>query len=700
MRRRTFLGGSAAATAIIALQGHRALAKKMMAPSDPLLDPWPGAYATPPFDRIAATDIEPGLTHAMDIFRGELAGITATKDAANFANTIVPLETAGRAFNRASTVFDIHTSTLNDKAMQAVETKLAPVLAAFSDEQIQNQALFDRIAAVRAQKLKRAPDEQRLLELSYQNFARYGAALSRPNKTRLAAINKRLASLYTTFGQNQLADEEGQAVTLATDADRAGLPPAMAKLDKVANTRSAVEPFLTYASRRDLREQVWRMFVGRGETAGAHDNRPVITELLALRTEKAKLLGFPSFAHWMLDDKMAKTPERALALMMSGWKASAARVHEEVADMQALVDAEQKGKASFKIAPWDYRYYAEKVRKAKFDLDENEIKQYLQLDKMREGMFWAANQLYGLVFTRITSGVPVYHPDVTVYEVTKDKARVGIWFFDPFAREGKRSGAWMNELRAQESYFGVQTPIVSNNANFVKGKAGAPVLISFEDARTLFHEFGHALHGLLSAVRFPSLAGTRTLRDFVEFPSQLNEHWFGTSQILEKFALHHKTGKPLPKELRAKIEKAKTFNSGFKTAELLSCAIYDLRIHMAATAKIDPIAFEASVLKEIGCPPEIVMRHRPPQFGHVFSGDGYAAGYYSYVWADTLTADAAEAFAESKDGFYDKATAKRLLETIMSVGNSIPPEEAFRKFRGRDVDTNALMRDRGFPITK
>jgi peptidyl-dipeptidase Dcp len=541
-----------------------------------------------------------------------------------------------------------------------------------------------------------------------RKFARHGAALGRPQKRRLEEINKRLATLFTTFSQNQLADEETQTVVLESDADLVGLPETMKAAARgaaeakglpgrwlITNTRSSAEPFLTYSRRRDLREKVWRMWVRRGDTPGPHDNKPIITEILALRGERARLLGFRTHAHWMLDDTMAKTPDAAMALVTKVWKAAVARARDEVTDNQRLADSE---KAGHRIEPWDYRFYAEKVRKEKYDLDQNEVKPYLTLDRMREALFWSAGRLFGLKFRRI-QGVPVYHPDVTVYEVTRGGKRVGLWYFDPFARAGKKSGAWMGEYRTQESFKGSVTPIVSNNANFVKGKAGAPVLISWDDAVTLFHEFGHALHGLSSEVTFPSLAGTSTLRDFVEFPSQLHEHWLLTPRVRGKFALHYETGKPIPRELVAKIQKAKTFNQGFKTVEYLYSAIYDMKIHMEPTDKpIDPAAFEAKIARDFGAPREIVMRHRPTHFGHVFADDGYSAGYYSYIWADTLTADAAEAFVEA-GGFYDKATAKRLRETILSVGNSVPPDEAFRRFRGRDVDTNALMRDRGFPVT-
>ncbi|HTL34027.1 MAG TPA: M3 family metallopeptidase, partial [Kofleriaceae bacterium] len=604
--------------------------------------------------------------------------------------------------------FGTFTSTMNSKPMQAVEKEMAPVIAAFSDEITQNEALFQRIKTVydgRA-KLKLTPEQNRLVEVTYQSFARRGAALGAKDKARLKEINQKLATLFTQFSQNVLADEEGQELVLDKEDDLAGLPESLRASMKnaaeakklkgkwlIANTRSSAEPFLTYSSKRELREKVFRMWVSRGESKD-HNNYPVMTEILALRGERAKLLGFKSHAHWIIDDNMAKTPDAAMALMMKVWKAASARAREEVADMQKVADAE---KAGHKIEAWDYRYYAEKVRKAKYDLDQDEVKAYLQLDKLREAMFWASGQLYGFEFKPI-KGVPVYHKDVTTYEVMRDGKHVGLWYFDPYARAGKRSGAWMSEYRTQENFKDNLPPIVSNNSNFVKGKAGEPILISWDDASTMFHEFGHALHGLNSNVHYPTLAGTNTKRDFVEFPSQLNEHWLTTPEVLNKFCLHYKTGKPIPADLVAKIEKAKNFNQGFKTVEYLAAAIYDLRIHtMPVDKPIDAAKFEQLTMKEISCPPEIVMRHRPPQFLHIFADDGYSAGYYAYIWADTLTADAAEAFEEAKS-FYDKPTAKRLHDSIMSVGNSVPPDVAFRNFRGRDVDTDALMRDRGFPV--
>lgn len=640
-----------------------------------LLDPWSGPFGgVPPFDAVTVTTLGSALRAAMDLRRGEVHRIAESPEPPTFANTILALEQGGRAFARVASMFETFTATMSDKPMQALEQEMAPELAAFSDELTQNTALFARIKALHDAPLELAPDERRLLDTIYRAFARRGAALDDTAKARLGAINQRLATLFTTFGQNVLADEESQYVELPDGT-------------RVANTRSAVEPFLTNDPRRELRERVWKMFVSRGETT----NIPVIREILALRRERARLLGFASHAHWILDDNMAKTPGAAMDLMMKVWRAAAARAREEIADMEKL--------AGGPIEAWDYRYYAEQVRKAKYDLDQSVITPYLELSSMRDAMFWVAARVYGLSFEKL-AGVPVYHPDVTAYVVKRasDEAAagdpVGLWYFDPYARDGKRSGAWMSEYRTQERFADRILPIVSNNANFTKGKPGEPVLISWDDATTMFHEFGHALHGLLSNVRFPTLAGTNTLRDFVELPSQLHEHWLATPEVLSRFALHHETRQPIPSELVEKLRRAKTFNQGFKTVEYLSAAIYDMKIH-TQPGEIDPNAFEREVMTEIGMPREIVMRHRPTQFAHIFTSDGYSAGYYSYLWADTLTADVGEAF-QAAGSYFDAVTAKQLHDHIMSVGNSVPPEVAFRSFRGRDVDTDALMRDRGF----
>jgi peptidyl-dipeptidase Dcp len=452
---------------------------------------------------------------------------------------------------------------------------------------------------------------------------------------------------------------------------------------------------LTYADNRRLREQVWRTYYNRGDNGDKYDNNAIITEIVRLRAARARLLGYESHAHWRLEPQMAKTPAATMDLMMKVWPKAVARVREEVADMQRIADADGAG---ITIEPWDYRYYAEKVRKAKYDLDFNEVKPYLQFEKLREGMMWAADQLYGLKFKQLND-LPVFHPDVRVWEVTDAGGQhVGLWYLDPYAREGKRSGAWMTAYRSQENIGTPITPIVSNNSNFVKGSPGEVVLISWDDAVTMFHEFGHALHGLLSKVKYPSQSGTSVARDYVEFPSQLNEHWLLTPEVLNRFAIHNQTGQPMPAELLEKIKRANKFNQGFATVEYLAAALVDMKLHLlGGSMDIDPDAFERETLAELGMPREIVMRHRMPQFAHIFSSDSYSAGYYSYLWSDTLTADAAEAFEEA-GGFYDKEVARRLHDHIMSVGDTIDPADGFRAFRGRDVDTAALLRKRGFPV--
>ena len=675
-------------------------------PQSPLLAPWPGPWGgVPPFGSFKVADLKTAMEEGMALNLAEIDGIAANPEPPGFENTIVALDRAGAPFDRASAVYGVYTSTLSDKEMQAIEEELSPKLAAFGDKIVQNPKLFARISAVYQQRdrLGLTPEQQRLLWLDYTDFVRQGASLAGPAKEKLSALNQQLATLSTKFNQNILAEEGTQLVLLESEADLAGLSQGLreqaaaaaasrGKAGKwaVLNTRSSVDPFLTFSTRRDLREKVWRMFIMRGDNGDAHDNNALITEILRLRAQKAKLLGYPTWAHWKLEDQMAKTPERALALMEAVWKPAVARVHEEVADMQAI--------APEKIAPWDYRFYAEKVRKAKYDLDENELKPYLQLEKLREGMFWVAGELFGFRFVPVAAGsVPVYHPDVRVWEV-KDSAgkHVGLWYFDPYARPGKNSGAWMNEYRRQSRVSGEVPVIVSNNANFQKGKPGEPVLISWDDATGMFHEFGHALHGLNSSVTYQALSGTSVPRDYVEFPSQLLEHWLSTRAVLDRFATHVETGQPIPAALVAKIERSKTFNQGFATVEYLSAALIDMKLHLAGEAPIDPRKFEKETLSALGMPDQLVMRHRTPQFGHVFSGDGYSAGYYSYLWADTLSADAWEAFLEGR-GPYDLEVARRLQRHVFRAGNTVDPADGYRAFRGRDPGIGALMRKRGFP---
>jgi peptidyl-dipeptidase Dcp len=682
------------------------------APANPLLGPWTGNYGgIPPFDQVKVEHFKPALEAAMAENLAEVDTIAKDPAPPTFENTIAALEKSGRTLDRVGSIFGVWSSTMSTDDFQPVELEMAPKLAEFSDKITQNEALFRRIEAVynSPEKSKLTPEQQRLAWLYYTNFVRAGSRLDTAAKARMSTINQQLAELYTKFGQNVLADEKDRYVVLESEADLAGLPQSLragaaaAAEGKslpgkwvISNTRSAIEPFLTYSDRRDLREKAWRMFVNRGDNGDAHDNNAIITDILRLRAERAKLLGYATHAHWRLENTMAKTPERALELMEAVWPPAVARVREEVADMQAVAGKEG---AKIKIEPWDYRYYAEKVRKAKYDLDQNEVKQYLQLDKLREGIFWVAGELFNFKFTPVTN-VPVYHPDVRVWEVTDRTTgrHIGLWYFDPYARAGKQSGAWMNAYRNQQRFDTDITTIVSNNANFVKGAPGEPLLISWDDATTMFHEFGHALHGLSSNVNYPSVSGTAVFRDYVEFPSQLLEHWLPTPEVLQRFAVHYKTGEPIPQSLVDRIKRASTFNEGFRTVEYLSSAIVDMRLHLAGDQKIDPDAFERQALAELGMPSEIVMRHRTPQFLHVFAGDGYSAGYYSYLWSDVLTADAAEAFQEAPGGFYDSEVAKKLRQSIFSVGNTVDPAEGYRAFRGRDPKIDALMRKRGFPV--
>jgi peptidyl-dipeptidase Dcp len=712
MNRRVFLKGAVAAVAFgggLFMSVKESLADTVTL--GPLLDPWVGPHdGLARFDLVKAVDLKPALLKGMDLKRAEIKALTAQSDKPNFENSIALFEASGGPLSRAKSFFYIYTSTMNDKPMQAIESDMKPILAKFDDEIIQNDELFQRIKTVYEARESSGltPEQQRLTEVYYEMFTRQGAGLDAEKKKRLREINEKLATLFTDFSHHQLADEENNSLVLESETDLAGLSPdlvsAAARLAEahgkkgkwmIANTRSSMEPFVTFSTRRDLREKGWRTWTRRGDNNDANDNKKTISEILKLRAERARILGYPTHAHWILADNMAKTPDAAMALMLRVWKAVVGRVHEEVKDMQAIADAEGQ---KIKIEPWDYRYYAEKVRKAKYDLDHNEVKEYLQLDKIREGMFWAANQVYGIEMVKVED-VPVIQPDVTVYEVRRGGKQIGLWYFDPYAREGKNSGAWMSEYRTQQRFLGNITPVVSNNSNFIKGKPGEPVLISWEDATTMFHEFGHALHGLQSNVDYPTLAGTNVKRDFVEFPSQVNERWILTKEVLTKFALHHKTGQPIPDALVAKIRKSKTFNQGFITGEYMASAIYDMKIHLAATpdGTIQPDEFETKTMAEIGCPTEIIMRHRPTHFGHIFADDNYSAGYYAYIWADTMSADAAEAFEEA-GSFYDRKTCDRFRDTIFSVGNSVPPDTAFRNFRGRNVDTNALMRDRGFPV--
>jgi peptidyl-dipeptidase Dcp len=676
------------------------------AAGNPLLAPWPGPFGgVPPWDQGTPERYREALLTGLAQRRQDLAAITANTAKPTFENTFVPMQRAGRTLSRASAMFYVMTGNMRSPEYQALNREIAPKLAAAQDEITFDEKLFQRIEAVYATRDSLTPEQKRLVERTRDAFVRSGAKLSAQDKPKLSEINQQLAALFAQFSDKVLADENTWTV-LETQADLAGLSDSLiasaaAAADErnlkgkwvIVNTRSSVDPFLTFSTRRDLREKVWRKFVDRGDNGDANDTNETIRKIVKLRADRAKLLGFASHAHWRMSDTMAKDPVKAEELMMRVWPFAVARVHEEVANMQKVADRE--GGPRITIEPWDYRFYAEKVRKAQYDLDQNEIKPYFELDNMIRAAFWTAERLYGITFTEITGQVPVFHPDVRVWEV-KDKAtgrHIGVFYGDYFARPGKNSGAWATSYRIREKFDGVITPLSSNNNNFIKGAPGEPVLISLDDATTLFHEFGHALHAQLSEVNYPGLAGTP--RDFVEFPSQVNEHWVLTRPVLDQFARHYQTHEPMPQALVDKIKASEKFNQGFKTVEYLSAAIVDMDLHIRPDGEIDPKTFEKEDLARLGMPKEIVMRHRLPQFSHLFGSDSYSAGYYSYLWSEVMDADAWHAFVEAGDPF-DSSTARKMREFILAPGNTTDRAEAFRQFRGRDPDVRALLEERGF----
>ncbi len=677
--------------------------------TNPLIDPWVGPYnGVPPFDKIKIEDFIPSLEMAMNQKREEINAITANPEKPNFKNTIEALEKTGLALKRFQGVYYVWTSNMATPALDSIQATVEPRFASFNDSIIQNSQLFARIEAIQNDTASLTAEEKRLWWRYHTTFVLAGAKMDAKSKERVAAINQQLASLFTKFSQNQLKDEGEKYLEIKDAKDLDGLSESMIAAaaesakskNKVGswvinNTRSAIEPFLTNCKNRSLREKAWRMFINRGDNGDANDNNAIIPQILALRAERAKLLGFETHAHLRLADKMAQTPEKALSLLESVWPFAIDRVKEEVTDMQKLAD---KMGDKIKIEAWDYRYYAEKVRKDKYDLDESEVKQYLELENLREGMFFMASELFNMKFTQIKD-VPVFHPDVRVYRVNdiKSDKLIGLWYFDPYARQGKRSGAWMTAYREQEKLNGDITTIVSNNCNFLRGKENEPILISWEDAETLFHEFGHALHGLCSNVKYPSLSGTNVATDYVEFPSQILERWLSTKEILQKYALHYKTKEPMPQSLLDKIKNASKFNQGFATVEYLASALIDMKLHLAGAQKIDADKFERETLLALKMPKEMVMRHRTPQFGHIFADDGYSAGYYSYLWSEVLSADAWEAFTEA-GGAYDKTVGKRLYDYVFSVGGTMDESTAYSLFRGKEPTKNALMKARGFKV--
>ncbi|WP_374305187.1 M3 family metallopeptidase [Methylocella sp.] len=672
---------------------------------NPLLGPWDGPFRVPPFARIGSKDFRPAFEASLGQAKAEVAAIAENPQPPSFANTIVELERSGENLDKAASVFFNLVSTDADDELEALERDIAPVLSRHRSETFLNEKLFTRIRTLyeAREDLGLSPEETRLLERTYLNFIRAGAGLPAEKKARLAEIGEQLASLGAQFGQNVLADEKSWLMLLdAGDLD--GLPASL--VSSAARTaaerghpgryaitllRSSIEPFLQFSARRDLRERAFRAWAARGENEGPTDNRAVAAQMVKLRAERAKLLGYDSFAHFRLADTMAKTPQAALELLESVWPPALRRAAQEEEALQALAAAEG---GNFTIQPWDWRYYAEKQRKAQFDLDESELKPYLKLDAMVEAAFFAAERLFGLTFVE-RFDIPLYTKEARVFEVFREEKPVALFIGDYLARPSKRSGAWMSDFRTQHRLGEGQLPIIVNVMNFSPGGEGEPTLLSFDDARTLFHEFGHGLHGMLSDVTFPTLAGTNVARDFVEFPSQLYEHWLEQPELLRRYARHYATGEPIPEALIDKLIAARKFNQGFATLEYAASALVDLALHLDPNPEeLDVVALERRELARLGMPGAVAMRHRTPHFQHIFSGESYSAGYYSYLWSEILDADGFEAFREAGDPF-DPETARRLREHVYAAGDSADPEAAYAAFRGRAPTPEALLRKRG-----
>jgi peptidyl-dipeptidase Dcp len=672
------------------------------------LKKWEGKYGgVPQFSKFTTEDIQPAIEESIIESQKLISEIASNSADPTFQNTIEPFEDLVHGdLSRACSVYGIFKSNLCHETVQKVEEAIESKLTDFWDKVYQDDGLFQRIKKIHLNNTELNEEQKRLVEVFYKKFVSSGAQVSKEEKPQLSEINQKLCALYTQFRHNILSDESS-IYTVLTGADLDGLSEDIIEGAKasaielklaegsyaILNTRSSVEPFLTSSKRRDLRQTVFEKFIQRGAGGGDFkDNTSIISEILQFRAKRCLILGFPTHAHWKVDDTMAKTPENALKLMENVWTHALKRLREEVVDMQRLADSEGNGVI---IEPWDYRFYAEKVRLSNYDLDMDIVKPYFQLEKLREGMFYAVNKLFGISFRQVHD-LPVFHSDVRIWEVLRDDVVIGLWYFDPYARKWKNSGAWMCDLRAQQKYHSV-IPIITNNANFIKGDPNSPLLISFDDGVTLFHEFGHACHGLLSNVTYASLSGTNVYVDYVEFPSQLMEHWLTVDEVLQKFAVNQE-GLSLPSELIQKILKTQKFNKGFETVEFLSSALIDMKLHLAAkpTETIDPLEFEAKNLKELGMPKEIVMRHRTTQFSHIFDGEGYSACYWSYLWADTIVADAWEAFTVDGKGPFDKDVADRLLKHVFSVGNTIDPAKGYVLFRGHEYGVDALLRKRGF----
>ncbi len=699
------MGGGAPASSLAADAAVARAVLPVQTPRAELLQVWTGPYeGVPPWDRVTAEKLKTAILEGIELQRAEYAAIADNPEPPTFANTLVAGQMAGEPLGRALAMFGVMTGNIGSPDYQAVQREVAPILTQAGNEITFNERLFQRIKTVadNAGALGLTAEQTRLAERNRDALIRNGAALNATQKAELGRINTALSNAFTSFGQKVVADENAWTV-ISTEAGVAGLPAsnkaaaAAAARSRnlegwaIVNTRSSVDPFLSFADDRALREQVWRKFVNRGDNGDANDTNATIAEIVRLRDQRAKLLGFANHAEWRMQDTMARTPAAAMGLMNRVWAPAKARVIEEVADMRAI--------AGHEIEPWDYLYYAEKVRKQKYDLDQNELKPYFELNNVKRGAFHMAGRLYGFDFTPVPAGsVPGFHPDVEVFEVTNksDGSHVGLFYSDDFSRAGKRSGAWATTYRSYSTYDGVKNVLSSNNNNFTKAEGGEPILISLDDAQTLFHEFGHALHSLSAAYTYPSLGGTP--RDYVEYPSQVHEHWVLSRPILDGYMKHVETGQPMPQSLVAKIEASNTFNQGYDTVSYLSSALVDMDLHTQATPPTDIDAFERESLARLGMPKEIVMRHRLPQFNHLFTSDAYSAGYYSYLWSEVMDADTWAYFEESGDVF-NPDIASRYKAIILAEGNTTDRADAYRRFRGRDPDVTALLKVRGFPTS-
>ncbi len=666
--------------------------------TNPILSDWTTPFELAPFAKISDDDFAPALDEALQAHNAQIDAIATNAEAPSFANTIEALEAAGEQLDRVLSVFFTVAGADSNPKREELQREFSPKLAAHFSGISSNKALFKRVADLWARRddLGLSDEQARVLMLSHRGFVRAGAALEGEQDARMQEIKARLASLGTSFTQNLLADERDWFMDLSED-DLQGLPDFVLDAARAAGqekgaagpvvtlSRSIIVPFLQFSTRRDLREKAYRAWTARGANGGDTDNRDIAAEILSLREERAKLLGYDSFADYKLETEMARSPDRVRDLLMQVWEPAKARAD---ADAEVLTAMMQEDGVNGPLAAWDWRYYAEKRRKAEHDLDEAALKPYLQMDRMIEASFACANRLFGLEFKPLD--VPLYHPDCRAWEVTREGKHIAVFIGDYFARGSKRSGAWCSAMRGQAKFPKEQAPVVINVCNFAKGD---PALLSYDDARTLFHEFGHALHQMLSNVTYESISGTSVARDFVELPSQLYEHWLEVPEVLAEFATHADTGEAMPQEMLEKVLKAANFDQGFQTVEYVASALVDLAFHEGA-APADPMAKQAEVLDGIGMPAAIGMRHATPHFAHVFAGDGYSSGYYSYMWSEVMDADAFEAFEEA-GGAFDPERAKALEDNILSTGGSREAEELYLAFRGRMPGVEALLKGRG-----